>query len=57
MTPLGSYANKFIAEKGNITPTEKDMNEVFSKCVLPLRKEKYEEVKRIIIEKQNKEYK
>lgn len=57
MTPLGSYANKFIAEKGNIKPTEKEMNEVFSKCVLPLRKEKYEEVKRIIIEKQNKEYK
>lgn len=57
MTPLGSYANKFIAEKGNIIPTEKEMGEVFSKCVLPLRKEKYKEVMHLIIEKQNKEYK
>ena len=57
MTSLGSYANKFIAEKGNTTPTEKEMDDVFSKCVLPLRKEKYKEVMNLIIEKQNKEYK
>lgn len=51
--PLSSYANKFIAEKGNELPNKKNMREVLNKCVLPPKEKDYPEIKKIILETQD----
>ena len=52
--PLTSYANKFLAEKGNEQPNKKNMRDVLNRCVLPPKEKDYPEIKKIILESQNK---